>query len=164
LLRIAQPGRHRVTRPGGGAGGGPPPPPPGGPARPPRGGAPPRGGPPPPPPPPPPPRGPPRPAPPRHRRGPPGPPPHTPPPPLRPGWAQPLQRAPLVMDDLQDGGLGQQSLLAGPVVDPGHGPPCRMREHAVTDRIAQPGRHRHLRWRLPGVGRRDLGAAIGLVF
>jgi hypothetical protein len=74
-----------------------------------------------------------------------------------------LELAPLIVHDLQHGGLGQHPLLTRSGIDPGHGPPGRMHEHAVTDGIAQPGRHRHLMRRLPGAGRGDLSAAVGFV-
>ncbi len=81
----------------------------------------------------------------------------------RPGMGQPLELAPLVVNDLQHGGLGQQPLLAGALIDPGHGPSRRTDEQAVTDRSAQPGRQRDLARGLPGRRRRDLGGAVGLV-
>jgi hypothetical protein len=76
---------------------------------------------------------------------------------------QPLELAPLIGDNLPNGGLGQHPLLADSLVDPGHSRLRRTDEQAVTNRIAQPGRQGDRTRGLPGVGPGDLGTAVAAV-
>ena len=79
------------------------------------------------------------------------------------GVGRGLQLLPLVVDDLQDGRLGQHGLFAGPRVDPDDGLLGRIAEHPVAGRVTQPRRDGDLSRGLPGVGGGDLGRAVGVV-
>jgi hypothetical protein len=79
------------------------------------------------------------------------------------GVGRRLESLSLLVDDLQDGRLGQHSALAGAGVDPVHDLLRRIAEQAVTGLVPQTRRQGDLARGLPGVGRGDLGRAVGFV-
>lgn len=79
------------------------------------------------------------------------------------GVGRRLQPPPLVVDDLQDGRLGQHPVLAGAGVDPGDSLLGRIAPQAVAGGVAQPRSDGDLARGLPGVGGGDLSRAVGPV-
>src|SRR5262249_53149214 len=79
------------------------------------------------------------------------------------GMGRRLESLALVMDDLQDGRLGQHPDFVGAGFDSGHGLLRRIADQALAGAVAEARRQCDLVWRLPGVGRGDLGRAIGFV-
>jgi hypothetical protein len=74
-----------------------------------------------------------------------------------------LESLALLVDDLEDSRLGQHPRFPGAGVDPGDGLLRRIPEQAVTRRAPQARGQGDLVWRLPGVGRGDLGRAVSPV-